>query len=352
MKILYGIQGTGNGHLTRSVEIIEALKKYAKVDVLISGEQFDLPLPIKPDYRLKGLYFVFGKNGGIDLIETYKRIKTFRLLKEIRNFPVEKYDLVISDFEPVSCWAAKLKKVKCIGLSNQAATLHPLAPQPKSFDPLGKLILEYYAPVSAEYGFHFKSLSDTIFTPVIRKEVRQLKVSEQDHYTVYLPSYDDERIIKNLRKFDKVQWQVFSKHSSKSYKVRNIEIKPIQGKKFLDSLASSKGIICNAGFGTASEAIFLGKNMLAIPMKSQYEQHCNAAMLKSMGVKVIKSLRKKHHDKITDWLTNGKAIKIDYPDQTNQIVEKILSEQVVLNLPVNDKVRKSELSAVGNSLKI
>lgn len=348
MKILYGIQGTGNGHLTRSVEIIKALRKFAEVDVLISGEQFDLPLPFKPDYRLKGLYFVFGKNGGIDLIETYKRIKTFRLLKEIRNFPVEKYDLVISDFEPVSCWAAKLKNVKCIGLSNQAATLHPMSPRPKSFDPLGKLILEYYAPASAEYGFHFKSLSDTIFTPVIRREVGNLKVTENDHYTVYLPSYDDDRIIKHLRKFDQVKWQVFSKHSSKSYKVKNIEIKPIQGKKFLESLASSKGIICNAGFGTTSEAIFLGKKMLVIPMKSQYEQHCNAAMLKSMGIKVVKSLRKKHHEKIANWLRNDEAIQINYPDRTHEIVEKILSEQVILNLPVNSKVKAPEAHSFSN----
>jgi uncharacterized protein (TIGR00661 family) len=349
MKILYGIQGTGNGHLTRSVEIIEVLKKYAQVDVLISGEQFDLPLPFKPDYRLKGLYFVFGKNGGIDLIETYKRIKTFRLLKEIRNFPVEKYDLVISDFEPVSCWAAKLKNVKCIGLSNQAATLHPSAPRPKSFDPLGKMILEYYAPVSADYGFHFKSLSETIFTPIIRKEVRKLQAIEKEHYTVYLPSYDDERIIKHLKKFDKFHWQVFSKHCSKPHKLKNIEIRPVQGKKFLESLASSKGIICNAGFGTTSEALFLGKKLLVIPMKTQYEQQCNAAMLKSMGVPVIKSLRKKHHEKISDWLVNGKAIQIDYPNRTEEIIEKILSEQVNIQLPFSGEIAQPKKLTFSNA---
>lgn len=221
MKILYGIQGTGNGHLTRSIDIVAELRKRHRVDVLISGEQFDLPMPFKPEYRMKGLYFVFGKKGGIDLMETYKRIKTFRFLKEVRTFPVEKYDLVISDFEPVSAWSARLKGVRCIGLSNQAATLHPSAPKPKSFDPLGKAILEYYAPVDQSFGFHFKSLSDTIFTPVIRDEVRNIQVSVEDHFTVYLPAYNDERIIKALKKIDDVQWQVFTKHGKKTYREGN-----------------------------------------------------------------------------------------------------------------------------------
>src|SRR5688572_19350658 len=316
MKILYGIQGTGNGHLTRAIEILPYLQKKAEVDVLISGEQFDLPLPFEPTYRMKGLYFVFGKNGGINLYETYKRIDSFRFMKEVKQFPVEKYDLVISDFEPVTCWSAYLHNKKCIGLSNQAATLHPDAPKPKLFDPLGKLILEYYAPVTDNYGFHFKSLSEKIYTPVIRKQVRQLKATENEHFTVYLPSYDDERILKHLKKFDHVNWEVFSKHNKKPLKQKNITIKPIEGKSFLTSMASSQGILCNAGFGTTSEAMYLNKKLMVIPMKTQYEQQCNAVMLKSMGVSVMKSLKSKHHDKLEDWLKNGKAIDVNYPNQT------------------------------------
>jgi uncharacterized protein (TIGR00661 family) len=323
MKILYGIQGTGNGHLTRAMEIIPHLRKKAHVDILISGEQFDLPLKLEPKYRLKGMYFVFGKNGGIDLLETYRRIRTFRFLKEIRQFPVEKYDLVVSDFEPVSCWSAYMKNVRCIGLSNQAATLHPLAPRPRSFDPLGKLILEYYAPVSEEYGFHFKSLSENIFTPVIRKAVREQPVSEQGHYTVYLPAYDDERIIRHLKKFQGYRWEVFSKHNRKPVKMKNIQVRPIQDKAFTESMATSMGIFCNAGFGTTSEALFLGKKLLVIPMKNQFEQQCNAAMLKSMGVSTMKSFKRKHHDKLENWLKNGQPVPVHYPDLTAKIIERI-----------------------------
>ena len=39
MKILYAIQGTGNGHLSRSMDIVPLLKKMGEVDVLVSGTQ-------------------------------------------------------------------------------------------------------------------------------------------------------------------------------------------------------------------------------------------------------------------------------------------------------------------------
>ena len=37
MKILYAIQGTGNGHLSRAREFIPALAARTSMDVLISG---------------------------------------------------------------------------------------------------------------------------------------------------------------------------------------------------------------------------------------------------------------------------------------------------------------------------
>ena len=38
MKILYAIQGTGNGHLSRAIDVIPDLKKIVKVDVFVSGQ--------------------------------------------------------------------------------------------------------------------------------------------------------------------------------------------------------------------------------------------------------------------------------------------------------------------------
>lgn len=324
MKILYAVQGTGNGHITRAIEIIPHLQKRGDVDVLVSGIQSDIELPFKVKYRFNGLSFIFGKKGGVDVWRTYLKLNSVKLMKEIKSLDVKKYDLIISDFEPISCWAAYRAKKLCIGLSNQAATLHPLAPKPKHTDLFGKLVLQNYAPTTYNYGFHFKSLDKNVFTPIIRKEVREYTPTNKGHYTVYLPSYGDEKIIKFFKKFPDTEWQVFSKHSKKKYSEKNITINPIDAKKFLKSMASSSGVICNAGFGTTSEALYLKKKLLVIPMKKQYEQHCNAAMLKSMGVKALKKLNKDYVEDITEWLKSKKVVHVDYLDQTDEILDTII----------------------------
>ncbi len=324
MKILYGIQSTGNGHITRAIELIPYLMEWGDLDVLLSGSQSDIEMPFKVKYRFNGLSFVFGKQGGVDVWNTYWNMKTMKLMKEINNLPIEKYDLIISDFEPVTAWASLKAGRVCVGLSNQMASMHPLAPSPKKIDLLGKLILSQYAPCSIAYGFHFKSLDQHIFTPIIRKEIRELTPSNEGHYTVYLPAYSDEKIIKSLSQFEKIRWEVFSKHNKKKFKEKNISIQPINNGQFVKSLVSCEGVLCNAGFGTTSEALFLQKKLLVIPMKNQYEQHCNAAMLKSMGVHVIKKLGEKNHEKIGNWLSENNTVQVDYPDNAREIVDLIV----------------------------
>jgi predicted glycosyltransferase len=39
MKVLYAIQGTGNGHLSRAEDIVPQLRKRCQVDILVSGTQ-------------------------------------------------------------------------------------------------------------------------------------------------------------------------------------------------------------------------------------------------------------------------------------------------------------------------
>ncbi|MBL0330698.1 MAG: glycosyl transferase [Bacteroidetes bacterium] len=325
MKILYAIQGTGNGHLSRARDIIPILQKKGEVDILVSGIQADVSLPFPIKFRLKGLSFVFGKNGGVDIVSTYLKMDTRELLKDIEKVPIEEYDLIINDFEPITAWACKQKGLQCVSLSHQCAVLSANAPKPKKKDPLGRMVLKYYAPTTSQYGFHFSKFDKNVFTPVIRKEIRDLKPVNNRHYTVYLPAYDDERLLKNLRKFKTIQWDVFSKHNKKVIKEGNITIQPINNEAFVKSLATSKGVLCGAGFETPAEALFLKKKLLVIPMKTQYEQQCNAAALKVMGVPVIKSLKKKHHSVIKDWLEYGKVISVDYPDITEQIINTLIA---------------------------
>ena len=325
MKILYAVQGTGNGHITRAIEIIPHLQERGELDILVSGIQADIELPFPVKYKMSGMSFIFGKNGGIDFWKTFLRLNSGKLLKDIKSFNIKEYDIVISDFEPVSAWASIRAKKTCIGLSNQAVTLHPLAPKPKHDDAMGKLILHHYAPAQVNYGFHFKRLDDTVFTPIIRKEIREMVPTNEGHYTVYLPSYDDVKIINRLKKIPDIQWQVFSKHSKKAYTIFNVSVSPIDSQLFMKSLASCSGVLTNAGFGTTSEALFLKKKLLVIPMKKQYEQHCNAALLKEMGVTVMKKFSKKNIETISAWVQNDTIVAVDYPDNAKAIVDTILN---------------------------
>lgn len=324
MKILYAIQGTGNGHLSRARDIVPILQRKGDLDILISGKQADVELPYPMKYRFEGMGFTFGKSGGVDLLDTYRQLNFKNMTAEIRQLPVEKYDLVISDFEPVTSWACLLKNKFCIGLSHQNAVLTKGAPQPKKKDFFSISLLKYYAPSSVQYGFHFSRFSENMFTPVIRQEVRDLEVTNEGHYTVYLPSYDDEKLIKNLRKMKDVKWEVFSKHNTKPVRDKNVSIYPINNEAFLKSMASSTGILCGAGFETPAEALFLGKKLMVIPMKNQYEQQCNAAALEYMGIPVIKSLKEKHLPKIEKWLSKEKALRVNYPDNTEEIIDSII----------------------------
>lgn len=326
MKILYAIQGTGNGHLSRAMDVVPCLQKRAEVDVVVSGIQADLELPFPVTYRMRGLSFIFGKSGGVDLWKTFVKSNLRKLRKEINELPVERYDLVINDFEPVSAWACYFKNIPCIGLSHQGAVLSDHSPKAEHTDMMGKLILKNYAPNTLCYGFHFARFADRIFTPVIRKQVRTQPVENLGHYTVYLPSYDDGLLIKRLSEYRDAEWDVFSKHNRRVMQVRNVKIQPINNEKFISSMAQSAGVLCGAGFETPAEALYMKKKLMVIPMKNQYEQHLNAAALKMMGVPVVNSLKLKHAETINNWLQNGKAADVDYPDETQAIIDRVIEE--------------------------
>lgn len=327
MKILYAIQGTGNGHLSRARDIIPILqKKNITLDLLVSGTQADIQLPYPVKYQLKGLSFIFGKKGGVNMWRTYVKANTLRLQKEIKSLPIHEYDLIINDFEPVSAWACKLQHKPCISLSHQAAVLSPSAPKPKERDLMGQFILKNYAPTTHQYGFHFKSYHDRIFTPVVRQDIRNSVCTAGEHYTVYLPSYSDEKLLNMLSKVKNVKWEVFSKHNQKEFIDKNISIQPIKNEAFVASMASSKGILCGAGFETPAEALYMKKKLLVIPMKGQYEQQCNTAALRDMGVPVIKSLKKKHLNDLKNWVDRDTVVSVDYPDITERIIDQLLEE--------------------------
>jgi uncharacterized protein (TIGR00661 family) len=326
MNILYAIQGTGNGHLSRAVDIIPELQKYGKLDLFVSGAQAEVVLPYPVKYKSKGLSFYFGKQGGINFLKTFQNNSSKDVIKEIKNFPVEKYDLVINDFEPITAWACRKKEVPIIGLGHQAALLSKKSPRPKFVDPFGEWMLKNYAPVKKYVGFHFDEYDKNIFTPVVRTAIREADIKDHGHYTIYLPAYDDKKLVQLLLKISKVRWHIFSKHTKKPYHVGRISVYPVSGHDFIESVVTSTGVLCGAGFETPAEVLHLNKKLLVVPMKSQYEQHCNAAALKKLGVPVLKKVKKKSIPKIERWLEEGKPLNISFADVAGKAVERAIEK--------------------------
>lgn len=326
MKILYAIQGTGNGHLSRAVDIIPELQKYGPLDLFVSGAQAEISLPYPVKYTSKGLSFYFGKSGGINFYKTFQKNSSKDVVKEINQFPVEKYDLIVNDFEPISAWAARKKEVRTVGLSHQSALLSKKAPKPKVIDPFGEWMLRNYAPVDTYVGFHFVEYDKNIFTPVIRSAITNAKKKDKGHYTIYLPAYDDKKLVAFFMKFPSVRWHIFSKHTSQPYHLGKISVYPVSGDDFVASVVSSTGVLCGAGFETPAEALYLNKKLLVVPMKGQYEQKCNAVALKKLGVPVLKKIKKKNLRRIEKWLDRDDRITMAYPDVAGKAVERLMKK--------------------------
>jgi uncharacterized protein (TIGR00661 family) len=326
MKILFAIQATGNGHISRAREVLPHLLKHGEVDVLTSGRQAEVSLPVLIKYRHKGIGFTFGKKGGIDIIDSVKHLRPFHFIKDILNFPVEQYDLVINDFEPVTAWACKLKGKPCIALSHQSSFLSKKTPRPVNKDAFAEGVFRHYAPSTAQYGFHFKPYDHFIYTPVIRKEIRRLEPQFKEHITVYLPAHADNLLIPHFKKLKEVKWHIFSKHSRTAFSIENIEVKPVTNEAFTASLAAGNGLLTAGGFESPAEAIYLRKKVLSVPMHNQYEQLCNAEAMKGLGITVVKKVDDAFASHLSGWLNFAMPPAIHYADHTERIVEQLVSD--------------------------
>ena len=292
MKILYGIQLNGNGHITRSLELINQLKvKGYEVDVIASGGNYSIELP---DYikKFKGLSMYFNKSGRINKLKTTLSLNLFKLIKDI-NYDCSGYDLVISDFEPISAYSAKKYKVISIGISNQVSITK------SSF--LESLFIKYFAPCDYYIPLDYTNG----YQPIISEKFLNGKVSDEDFYLVYLAAYSLEHI-KNELKYSDKKFKVYSSDVTKDYVYNNIEFKKSNKDSFQSDLLRCSGVITASGFSTTSEALVLGKRLWSIPIKGQFEQIDNAIKLNKLGVYTDDL----NSENLENWLNN--YTKVDY----------------------------------------
>jgi len=326
-KILYGVQATGNGHLSRCLEFYPVLSHYADVDVLLSGIQGDLALPFPVKYRMHGWGYIFGKSGGIDYWATARSLKPIRLFRDIFSIDLSGYDMIINDFEPITAYACKwrFKNIECVALSHQASFFSKRIPRPKRKGYLAEFIFKYFAPAKRKIGLHFQNYDEGVYTPVIRKEIREVNRDYQDNEVlIYLPAYAEQYLAQKLKSIEDYNFRIFSKHTDLETHNGNIHIYPVGKENWMEMLQITSYAIMGAGFQGVSEMLYLKKKILAIPMLAQYEQECNAKALEDMGVMVVPSIDDRFESSVRVFLEESTIAEVDFPDHTDKLARQAI----------------------------
>jgi uncharacterized protein (TIGR00661 family) len=324
MKIFYAVQATGNGHISRAMEILPYLQRYGKVDIFLSGSNHSLTLNGPVKYRSKGVSLVYNSKGSLDYLKTAGNVQLRRVWKEVKDLPVEQYDLVINDFECITSLACAYKKVPSINFGHQASFRSDKTPRPASKNPMGEWILKNYAKASQYVGLHFQQYDDFILTPIIKDEIWHAQPQQRGYITVYLPSFGDEQLLKTFNALTEHRFEIFSFGVKQRTQHGNVTLVPVDKHAFNTSLINCNGIITGAGFETPAEALHLQKKLMVIPIKGQYEQLCNAAALQPLGIPVVHQLDKNFAATFNTWMASNNQTAVMYTKPAKAIVQTVM----------------------------
>lgn len=315
MKILYGIQLNGNGHITRSIELINKLKSMGyQVDVICSGNNSNLEIPFQHK-RFDGLSIFCNDSGSIDWRKTIKNSNIIKLIKDSMQ-DVSCYDLVISDFEPVSAWSARRCGVKSLGIANQYSLISEKTPKVKGLFSLQ--FIRNFAPCDEYIALSYEKFDDFIYQPFISDYFLNSEVNDKKFFLIYLPSYNLDYILNQLLEFKKYKWRVYS-NEEHLIESKNIKVINLNKEKFQKDLTNCSGIITASGFSTTSEALILNKKLWSIPIQSQYEQLSNSLLLEQMGVFTDKF----NSDNLKKWINNYQKVDYKWENPIEDILLKI-----------------------------
>jgi len=323
MKIFYAIQGTGNGHLSRAIELYPYLQKYGDVDFFLSGSNSHLNcvLPIK--YKSKGVSLFYKNTGGLDYLKMISSL-SFSVIKDAKNLPVENYDLVINDFDFVTSLACTLKKVKSVHFGHQASFQSHKTPRPNHSSFIGNLILEKFVKSDTHIGLHFEQYDENIYNPIIKSEIINATPINDGHITVYLPQYSIEFLAPYLLAKSDFHFEVFTKQVDRIVCNQNITYFPINNEQFTSSLIRCYGIITAGGFETPAEAMYMNKKVLSIPILKHFEQECNGKALQNMGVMVLEKIDSNFGNHLNHWIEKMNPVKLKLKHSTQEIIDILI----------------------------
>jgi uncharacterized protein (TIGR00661 family) len=319
MKLLYGVQGTGNGHIARARIMAAAMAQRDDIDVdfVFTGrppnKYFDMD--VFGNYRtFTGLSFIT-KSGKVDKWATVKDANISQFIKDVKAFDTSGYDLLINDFEPVTAWAARRQETPSISISHQASFAYDVPKSGNTF--LDSLLMKIFAPTKLQLGVHWYHFNQPIIPPFVVD--KPALTPAKGHVLVYLPFEEVADIQQMLEPLSDQHFQCFHPNIEEQKTVGHITWYPTSKKQFQKALQHCSGVIANGGFELSSEALQLGKKLLIKPLHGQFEQLSNVLTLSQLDL--CQTLFQLDTDIVEEWLEAPDNEAIAFPDNPNILID-------------------------------
>ncbi len=306
-RILYGVQGEGRGHATRSLRVLQALIHEGHDVLILTGGD---ALPVLESalgnrvLEIPLLRYHYNPRGSLCAWRTIVRnlgpLRKLALRNPVLESAVRRFapTAAVSDFEPLTCRLARVFKLPLLAVDHQhflTETVLPRVPGARNAVKLfayrlGTQLLSGWPRrmvVSSFHHFPRRRGSRAVFVgPFLPEDVRRLSVRDAGHVTVYLkrPHYL-EALLPVMKAAPDRDFELFAAWEEEWTRTlpRNVKLRPLDREGFLRSLAASHALIATAGNQVMGEAIWLGKPALAIPEPGVLEQELNARALEDSG---------------------------------------------------------------------
>lgn len=321
MRILYAVQATGNGHITRARAMLPAMQQAGiSVDFLFSGRAREQLFDMQcfGDFRHCQGFTFQAAAGRVKHWQTLKAARVAQFLADVRAIDLSGYDLLLNDFEPVTAWAAKWQKVPSLGLAHQYALRYGLPGTRKAF--WLKSSIDTFTPLNRYLGVHWQAFDQPILPPLLalNATAQAHPVDRQEPFVlVYLPFEEREQVVHWLQSLLGYRFKLYA-DVPEAVELKNVMLRPFSRETFPLDLQQSEGVICNTGFGLCSEALMLGKKILTKPLSGQIEQYSNACILEMMQRATV--MQEFNLKRALDWLEKPNVIPVDYPDVAQHLV--------------------------------
>jgi uncharacterized protein (TIGR00661 family) len=335
-KILYGVNGEGAGHSTRAREVLSHLVTQGHAVRVASfdrglrnlGPQFDVT-------EIYGFRFAYVNNRVRYKRTIAKNLITIpqaaRSLARLKDLVDEwKIDLVITDFEPLSCHVGHKKGLPVISIDNQHLLTNAAVSYPRQFRrdaAAAKLVTRMMTPhanaylVISFFTAPVKKRNTFLFPPLLRQEILDANATQGEHILVYVtsPAPALARLLTSVRaRFIAYGFGREGQEGNILYKKPSLD-------GFFNDLISAQAIVANSGFSLVTEALHLGKPYLAVPVSHQFEQIFNAYWLDKMGYGAYwEDLNKERVESFLYNLPHFREKLAGYPRQGNQaLLQKV-----------------------------